>query len=179
MREYYSYSLAQCGIFAGGCDYRFDQFKKVKADTQVITISTNLIYDVFPTTLTDFYTLEQVQESDQFVNSYRLAWGGSKLPFPTLLDADGDGLRGDLDPDDKTADTDGDGLPDAFEVQDFRLNPRKGDTDSDGLPDYQEMRRGTRPDRADTDGDGLADNDEIVGWELVYVDANPLPNAPG
>ena len=103
VREYYSYSLAECGLFAGGCDYKFDQFKKFKADTQVITIGTNLIYDVFPKTLTDFYTLEQVQENGQFVNKYRLAWGGSKKPFPTLLDADGDGLRGDLDPDDKTA----------------------------------------------------------------------------
>ncbi|MBX3000053.1 MAG: hypothetical protein KF893_16145 [Caldilineaceae bacterium] len=171
VREYYKYALAECGLFAGGCDYKLEHFNKFKADTQVITIGTNLIYDVFPQTLTDFYTLEQVQENGQFVNKYRLAWGGKK-PFPTLLDADGDGLRADLDPDDKTGDADNDGLPDAFEMQDSRLNPLSADSDGDGLADYEEIRRGTRPDRADTDGDGLSDNDEITGWELVYADAD-------
>jgi hypothetical protein len=172
VREYYRYSLAECGLFAGGCDYQVEHFDKTKQDTQAITIGTNLIYDIFPSTLTDFYTLEQVQENGQFTNRYRLAWGGDKLPFPTLMDADGDGLRVDLDPDDKSADTDGDALPDAFEVQDARLNPLAKDSDGDGLTDYDEVRRGTRPDRADSDGDGLSDNDESIGWELIYVDAS-------
>lgn len=170
VREYYKYSLAECGLFAGGCDYKLEHFDKFQADTQVITIGTNLIYDVFPATLTEFYTLEQVQENGQFVNKYRLAWGG-KTPFPVLRDADGDGLASDIDPDDKNPDADGDGLPDAFEVQDPRLNPLKADTDDDGLSDYDEIRRGTRPDLVDTDGDGLTDYEEITGWEMVYVDA--------
>ncbi len=171
VREYYTYTLAECGLFALGCDHKFAHFNKYKGDTQVITIGTNLIYDVFPNTLTDFYTLEQVQENGQFVNRYRLNWGG-KNAFPILDDADGDGLRADLDPDEKSGDADADGLPDAVEVQDMRLNPLKADSDSDGLSDYEELRRHTRPDRADSDGDGLSDNDEINGWELIYVDAS-------
>ena len=178
VREYYRFPLAECGLFAGGgCDYKFDQFTKQESGQKdLLDLGKHLIYDIFPSTLTGFYTLEQVQENGQFVNRYRLAWGGKDKPFPTLLDADGDGLRSDgtgaLDPDDKTGDKDNDGLPDAFELQDYRLNPSAGDSDQDGLADYQEIRYGTRPDRADSDNDGLNDGDEINGWEFVYADAD-------
>ncbi len=171
VREYFSYSLAECGLFAGGCDYLYEQFDKTVDNTQHITIGNHLIYDVFPATLTDFYLLEQVQRDGQTTNAYRLAWGGI-LPFPPLADADGDGLRVDIDPDDKSADGDGDGLSDAFEMKDLRLNPQQADSDGDGLDDYAEIRWGTRPDRTDSDGDGLSDFDEIQGWELIYLDGS-------
>lgn len=171
LREYTSYSLAECGLFAGFCDSKYAQFDKAIANTQHISIGQSLVLDIFPSTLTEFYTLEQVvNASGQTTNRYRLNWGGA-LPFPALKDADGDGLRVDIDPDDKIADADSDGLPDAFELQDARLGAQQADKDSDGLADYDEIRWGTRPDRADSDGDGLSDNDELTGWELVYADA--------
>ena len=66
------------------------------------------------------------------------------------------------------ADTDGDGLPDAFEV--VHTDPESAtalnaadDLDNDGLTNLQEFQNGTDPNNADTDGDGLNDADELVG----------------
>lgn len=169
LREYYDYPVAECGIFAGLCDDEFEEFTEHLRDRQVITITQNLVYDIFPATLTDFYSLEQVRVNGETTNAYRLNWGG-QTPFPELVDADGDGLRTDIDPDDKSADTDGDGLPDAVEVEDARLNPQRADSDNDNVSDYDEIRLGSRPDRADSDGDGLSDYDERAGWEFRYTD---------
>ena len=66
------------------------------------------------------------------------------------------------------ADTDGDGLPDAWEIQ-YNLNPNNGngingamgDPDRDGLPNGDEYANGTNPRNADTDGDGLPDLWEV------------------
>ncbi|MGB2156690.1 MAG: Midasin, partial [Candidatus Poseidoniaceae archaeon] len=60
------------------------------------------------------------------------------------------------------ADSDGDGLPDGWEVANG-LNPTNGgdgnaDSDNDGLTNAQEYQMGTNPNNADTDGDGKADN---------------------
>lgn len=70
------------------------------------------------------------------------------------------------------ADTDGDGLPDAWE-QRYGLivgtNDAGGDPDSDGLSNAQEFASGTRPDRGDTDDDSLGD-----GAELTTHRTNPL-----
>lgn len=65
-------------------------------------------------------------------------------------------------------DTDGDLLPDGWEVQ-YGLNPldatgdngADGDPDEDGLSNFQEMVYGTHPMDADTDGDGVNDGDEV------------------
>ena len=64
------------------------------------------------------------------------------------------------------ADTDGDGLPDAWEVR-YGLNAvspagangAAGDPDLDTLNNLAELAAGTNPTSADTDGDGLADGD--------------------
>jgi len=70
----------------------------------------------------------------------------------------------------KSQDSDGDGLPDAWETQYFgSLNQAAGgDPDSDALTNAQEYAAGTNPTNADTDGDGMAD-----GWELQFG-LNPL-----
>jgi len=69
-------------------------------------------------------------------------------------------------------DTDGDGIPDAWETA-RGLNPLDPadaalDNDHDGLTNLQEFTLGLDPNKADTDGDGMPD-----GWEVQYG-LNPL-----
>ena len=54
-------------------------------------------------------------------------------------------------------DSDGDGLPDAFERLVSGSSPSSSDTDGDGLSDGDEMGEGSDPLSADSDGDGLDD----------------------
>jgi YD repeat-containing protein len=91
------------------------------------------------------------------------------LVWKPYEDTDQDGLSDlseyELDTNPVSADTDGDGLPDGWEVA-YGLDPRVpnnawADVDGDGVPDYIEFQRSTRPDRADTDGDGLSDYQEL------------------
>jgi outer membrane protein OmpA-like peptidoglycan-associated protein len=68
------------------------------------------------------------------------------------------------------ADTDGDGLSDAEEIQKTQTDPTKADTDNDGLADGDEITKyKTNPLKADTDGDGLTDGSEINQYHT-----NPL-----
>ena len=64
-------------------------------------------------------------------------------------------------------DTDGDGLPDGWEIS-YNLNATNSedanlDKDNDGLTNLEEYVYKTFPDQEDTDGDGLPD-----GWEVQY-----------
>ncbi|HRT06230.1 MAG TPA: hypothetical protein P5204_11085, partial [Kiritimatiellia bacterium] len=64
-----------------------------------------------------------------------------------------------------SADTDGDGMDDAFEVR-HGLDPLSAadaadDWDGDGLTNLQESQLGTDPNLSDHDGDGLSDGDEV------------------
>lgn len=61
-------------------------------------------------------------------------------------------------------DTDGDGVPDGYEVTNagaLGVNAALADTDGDGLMDGEELRVGSNPADADTDADGLRDGEEV------------------
>src|SRR3989454_7115852 len=63
------------------------------------------------------------------------------------------------------ADSDGDGIPDDYELA-HDLDPNnpidaQEDPDRDGLTNLQEFQLGTDPRNRDTDGDGLSDGDEV------------------
>ena len=71
------------------------------------------------------------------------------------------------------ADTDGDGLTDAFELLSSDSDPDEPDTDFDDLSDAEESSLGTDPRLPDTDGDGMSDDEELLSG------CNPLvPGLP-
>lgn len=90
---------------------------------------------------------------------------------PDNPDTDGDGLKdGDEVNNFKSnplnADTDGDGLKDGDEVFNYITNPTLADTDGDGLNDGVEVIvHKTNPSKADSDSDGLNDNDELIKYK--------------
>jgi len=89
-------------------------------------------------------------------------WGGS--------DHDNDGLtkreEQGFSTDPNNPDTDGDGLMDGEEVNQYYTNPLNPDTDSDDLIDGDEVHKyQTGPNKADTDGDGLKDGDEVMKYK--------------
>ncbi len=92
-------------------------------------------------------------------------------------DTDGDGMPDALEVEhrfnpavpDATADADGDGLSNAAEIA-AGTDPHHPDTDRDGIPDGAEAAYGTSPLNPDSDGDGLLDGDEVHGW--------PFPSNP-
>jgi len=98
-------------------------------------------------------------------------------------DEDQDGLTNsderELRTDIFNPDTDRDGLPDKWEV-DNDTNPRVNDTnddpDGDGLTNGEEYSYGTDPLSADSDGDGYTDRQEIAhGGDPRDPDDIPLP----
>ena len=89
---------------------------------------------------------------------------------------------GETDP--TNSDTDGDGLPDGYEVMVSHTDPLLADTDGDGLSDYKELfgltwevapgkviHIATDPRNPDTDGDGISDGVEVNTWH-----SNPISN---
>jgi hypothetical protein len=69
-------------------------------------------------------------------------------------------------------DSDGDQLPDEWELQFGTLDDfaSGADADGDGLNDEGELAAGTDPTKTDTDGDGASDNDEVL------LGSDPLDN---
>ncbi|MDG1478496.1 MAG: MYXO-CTERM sorting domain-containing protein [Myxococcota bacterium] len=93
------------------------------------------------------------------------------------LDSDGDGLTNEeedaLGTDPLDADTDGDGLSDGDEVNDYTTDPLDSDTDADGLSDGDEVNdHGTDPLDSDTDADGLSDGDEVNDYTTDPLDSD-------
>ena len=106
-------------------------------------------------------------DADGLPDAWELYYAGNLSTMNQYSDLDKDGLP-DTDEylagtDPTKADTDGDGLSDAEEVQTHGTDPLKADSDGDGLTDSEEVNtHGTDPLKADSDGDGLSDKDEIL-----------------
>lgn len=188
----YSHTFAQAGINKGLPIYFAEGFAVQQQncwllplvcwlsqydDTNHQLLENSFVFDVWPASIDELRTLT-LQPGNNGDNGYRLAWDTT---FPTLADADGDGLRSQAlngpDPDDSNPDSDGDGLPDSFEVATAGFDPSLGDTDCDGLTDYWEAFYGTNPARKDSDGDGLTDNEEHFHANQIYpYDASDIGN---
>ena len=120
------------------------------------------VFDILPNSFDGFVDLASTNNL-----SFRQSWGS----FPTLSDADGDGLvsqtMGGPDPNDSLPDTDRDGLTDFWEY-DNGYDMESIDGDGDGLADYWEAFYGTNPRLPDTDGDGLWDGEEFFHPDKFY-----------
>ncbi len=80
------------------------------------------------------------------------------------------------------ADSDGDGLPDAWEQEHFGDLDQNGsgDPDGDGLDNAGEHAAGTDPLDPDTDGDGLSDGDEVdAGTDPLDASSPGTPPSGG
>lgn len=79
-----------------------------------------------------------------------------------------------LGTDPENPDTDGDGLLDGVEVNQYGTNPKLRDSDADNIPDGEEVDKGLNPLNPDTDNDGLADNIDPV----PDLPPTPTPKPP-
>ncbi|MCB0749843.1 MAG: OmpA family protein [Ignavibacteriae bacterium] len=105
--------------------------------------------------------------SDSDIDGLTLDQEESLGTNPDLPDTDGDGLIDGLEfnqykTDPLKTDSDNDGLSDNDEVKNYTTNPNLADTDKDGISDGDEvLKYKTDPLRVDSDFDGINDNDEI------------------
>ena len=107
---------------------------------------------------------------------FRLKYTDKPTTDPDYDDFDGDTISNleeiiDYGSDPLKADTDGDGMPDNYEVTyyfDPNNNDGGSDYDQDGLTNLQEYNLATDPTYRDTDSDGMDD-----GFEVTYL-LNPL-----
>ncbi|MGB1585612.1 MAG: hypothetical protein ACPHID_01015 [Thermoplasmatota archaeon] len=109
------------------------------------------------------------RDGDGLSDAAEVDLGTDPLDPDTDGDGAGDGVEANvgtdpLDPSDTPADTDGDGLPDSWEQDNFGDLAQTGadDTDGDGCDQACEVANGTDPSEADTDGDGVLDGTEIA-----------------
>jgi len=107
-------------------------------------------------------------------------WSGNYAGNPLLLDSDKTNINIMLT---RPVDTDGDGLPDAWEIANglvVGVNDALLDKDGDGLSNIQELYLGTNPSVQDSDGDGVFDGVEYAAGMnplSADTDGDGLPDA--
>ncbi|MCP4167500.1 MAG: hypothetical protein GY759_16645 [Chloroflexi bacterium] len=142
----YTIRVKECVLFSSCSAKSISDASPSEDDKEAREKSTDTLYlDVLPGTLEELWNWDQI-------NNY---------------DLDGDGLANDaeisLGTEPKLWDSDGDGLSDAYEVQNqdtLGYDPLLWDTDDDGLSDWEESGLGSNAGQEDTDGDGLLDGQE-------------------
>ena len=85
-----------------------------------------------------------------------------EVPKGVMVDTDENGT-----PDYKDTDSDGDGIPDSSECQDFAENETCPDTNGDGLPNYRDT---------DSDGDRIPDSYECFSDPCIDNDNDGIPD---
>ncbi len=159
-------------------------------------ISINITYDE-----SDNYSLED-DDGDGMPNGWEVQNGLDPLDSSDAHWCEGDWAEGDSDgvcndgdedglsnleeflnsTNPNSPDSDGDGLPDGYEVVNM-LDPLNSsdasiDQDGDGLNNTQEFENGTNPNESDSDGDGENDNTDVspvVAMEIYHGES--LENA--
>src|SRR3990170_4227969 len=140
-----------------------------------INLSDNLNLDLsggYTFTFTDnlnYYNNKDAYSGISTVNDgyYQAALGLTFIGGSGNTDKDMDGLikkiEKEIGTDPENPDTDGDGLKDGEEVNNYKSNPLNADTDGDGLKDGDEVNKyKTDPLKTDTDVDGLYDGEEVM-----------------
>ena len=159
LSEAYAVPEQECWAIVG-CDIETEK------GTSHFQIGEDMKLDVLPNTVQGFRNLTRKG------SGWALSWSqGGDPAFPTLYDADGDGLALTDDPDDSNWDQDGDKLSDVYELN-AGSRTDLPDTDDDGLTDLQEARVGSDPSRQDSDGDGLLDCEEVFHKVELTGDSN-------
>jgi hypothetical protein len=122
------------------------------------------------------------QDADSIARWWEQRYGLSDSnAADAALDPDADGLTNAAEfahhSDPTVADTDGDGLNDAAEVNTHHTNPTRADTDADGLTDAAEVNTHfSNPLDADSDDDGYSDLVEVLyGGNPNDVSELPVP----
>lgn len=132
---------------------------------------------------TNYYLVEQVIDWDVgFTNHVMVLGEVEETTFQEAASAERGWFRvRPLNPAD-SLDTDGDGMPDLYELARFPLNPVDPNdgaisTDADTLSNLEEYQAGTDPLKGDSDGDGFGDDDELADGSLP-LDPASLPIDP-
>lgn len=118
-------------------------------------------------------TIELIDLKDNNESSNYLA-GIINLPEEKDADNDKDGLTNTEEKKYKTniesADTDGDGITDYYEINETKTDPLKGDTDGDNINDGDEKDLNLDPLKKDSKGDGISDDKRDVSYTVESND---------
>ncbi len=108
---------------------------------------------------------------DDIVENQQSLFGMYEIPKDEkTTDSDGDGLTDaeekEIGTDPYSADTDCDGLPDKFEIEQTKTDPLKKDTDSDGINDGDELDLDLNPLKIYSKEDGIKDGDRTLTYSI-------------
>jgi hypothetical protein len=157
-----------CLVAAGAYAYVNQQNKAAEATAAAITNAQIAATQTFEAQLSAAELGTRTAEDAAAATATSLA-----ATAVALGDDDGDGLSNQQEQSLGTLpnnpDTDGDGLNDGAEVNQFGTQPKNKDTDGDTLSDGDEVNvHNTSPTNPDTDGDGVPDGVEVAAG------SNPL-----